>query len=246
MKILAITQARVSSSRLPGKILLPLGEGTVLDLHLIRILKSKLITKLVVATTHESGADEICRIATQNNCDYFKGDLDDVLNRFYQASLIEKPDYVIRLTSDCPLIDHTLIDDLIYKFQESNVDYAANCLGETLPDGMDVEIFSFKSLEIAWKEAKLNSEREHVTSYIRNCGKFKILPVDYSPSLGRFRLTLDTIEDYNLLKILVENVGGNASMLEYVSYIQQNPEVLEINSKFERNEGYQKSLKGDS
>lgn len=246
MKIVTITQARLSSSRLPEKVILPLGCATVLDLHLRRIKKAKLISKIIVASTFEEKSNLIKLIAEKNHCTFFQGDLNDVLDRFYQAVVHEKPDFIIRLTSDCPLIDPQLIDDLVSKFLASNADYAANCLNSTLPDGMDAEIFSFNSLEIAHREAKLKSEREHVTPYIRNSGKFNVLPIDYSPNLGSFRLTLDTKEDYNLIQKLVESLGENASMIDYINYLKVHPELLSVNSSSQRNEGYRNSLKRDN
>lgn len=246
MNILAITQARYSSSRLPGKVLKPLGTATVLDLHLKRIKRSKLINQFVVATTNEAESVEIELIAKKNQFNCFHGSLDDVLDRFYQAAKKFQPDYVLRLTSDCPLIDSFYIDDLINKFLEKKVDYASNCLKPTLPDGMDAEIFTFLSLETAWKEAKKKSEREHVTPFIRDCGKFKIESVEYPFDFGKFRLTLDTVEDYDLLLKIVQKVGEDATMKDYVHCLIKNPEWLKLNSKYERNEGLKKSLQEDT
>lgn len=246
MKILAISQARFSSSRLPGKVLLPLGTGTVLDLHLKRIKKSKLITDFAAATTNEPEAGQIEKIALQNDFSCFRGSLDDVLDRFYQCAKSVKPDLVVRLTSDCPLIDPYYIDDLIKNFLNKKVDYSANCLNPTLPDGMDAEIFSFAALESAWKEATKKSEREHVTLFIRNCGKFKIDSLEYPLDFGKFRLTLDTSEDYNLINKLVTKVGESGSMQDYIQCLIEHPEWLTINSQYERNEGLKKSLLKDN
>lgn len=245
MKILAITQARISSSRLPKKVLLKLGKETVLDLHLKRALKSKHIEKMIVASTDEMGCEEIKKVAVNQNCDFFLGSLVDVLDRFYQASLPYNPEHVIRLTSDCPLIDPELIDDLVEKYLNSSADYAANFIGESLPDGMDVEIFKFSALEKAWNEAKKKSEREHVTPYIRDSKKFVVEAIDYLPKLGHFRLTLDTEDDYKLLKELVDKVGEDKRMKDYVDYLIKHDDIFQINSKIKRNEGYQKSLERD-
>ena len=244
-KILAITQARYSSSRLPGKVLKSLGSGTVLDLHLKRIHQSKLINQFVVATTEEPESAEIEAIAARNNFECFHGSTDDVLDRFYQTARKYNPDYVVRLTSDCPLIDPFYIDDLIKTFLLKKVDYAANCLNPTLPDGMDAEIFTFNALETAWRDADKNSEREHVTPYIRNSGLFKIQSVEYPLNWDSIRLTLDTTEDYELISKLVSVVGEDGTMNQYVKCLKLNPEWLKINSKYERNEGYLKSLKND-
>jgi spore coat polysaccharide biosynthesis protein SpsF len=246
MKIMAITQARYSSSRLPGKVLMPLGSGTVLDLHLKRIKKSEFINHFVVATTQEPQSGEIETIAQNNNFKCFHGSLDDVLDRFYQAAKDFKPEYVVRLTSDCPLIDSRYIDDLIKKFLDRNVDYAANCLKPTLPDGMDAEIFTFAALETAWKEATKKSDREHVTPFIRDCGNFEIYSVEYPLDLEKFRLTIDTQEDYVLIKKLVDEIGEDATTEEYSQCLIKNPEWLKINSKYKRNEGLKKSLQEDN
>lgn len=246
MKVLAITQARFSSTRLPGKVLLPLGQGSVLDLHLKRLKKAKLINQFVVATTEEPEAELIKAIATRQGCDAFNGNLTDVLDRFYQAAKKYKPDVIVRITSDCPLIDSFYIDDLLEKFKANKVDYAANCVEATLPDGMDAEVFTFESLELAWKNAKKNSEREHVTPYIRDSGKFKLLHVHYKPDLSQYRLTLDTKEDYQVITNLVNECGEGASMQDYIGYLKAHPEVSHLNSQYERNEGLKKSIRNDS
>lgn len=246
MKVLAITQARYSSTRLPGKVLLPLGDGVVLDLHLKRIKKSKKITDFVVATTHEPESAQIQNVASKQGFDVFCGDLNDVLDRFYQAAVKIKPDVVVRLTSDCPLIDPIYVDDLIEKFLGASVDYAANCVEPTLPDGMDAEVFNFSALEKAWSLAQKPSEREHVTLFIRNSGLFKVLNVKYQPDLSQYRLTLDTPEDYQVISELVKSCGENASMQEYVRYLDTHQNLKNANSQYERNEGLKKSLLKDS
>lgn len=242
MKIIAITQARFSSSRLPGKVLKSLGSATVLDLHLKRVKKSKLITQVVVATTDEVQSVEIEMIAKRNSVDCFHGSLHDVLDRYYQTAKQYNPDYVVRITSDCPLIDPLYIDDLIKTFLEKKVDYAANCINPTLPDGMDTEIFTFAALEDAWKNAFLGSDREHVTPFIRNNDQFQTYSLEYSDKLGNYRLTLDTQEDYDLISKLVDTVGEDASVEDYIQCLKKNPEWIEINSKHERNEGLKKSI----
>lgn len=238
--IVAITQARFSSTRLPGKVLKQLGSQTVLDLHLKRIKKSKKITTHILATTTESEAKEMVAIAQRQGFLFYQGEINDVLDRFYQSVKDKRPDYIIRLTSDCPLIDPKYIDDAIEKFLAAKVDYASNCLNPTLPDGMDVEIFTFGALEDAWKNAVLKSEREHVTPYIRDCGKYKLLSIEYPMNYENLRMTLDMPEDYKVLSILVENCGEEASLECLIDYLISHPEVVEINSIFQRNEGYRK------
>jgi len=245
MKIMAITQARYGSSRFLGKVLKPLGTSTVLDLHLRRIKKTRLINAFAVATTQEPESNEISLIAKDNGFDVFKGSLHDVLDRYYQAARIQNPDFVVRVTSDCPLIDPNYLDELVEKFLAGEYDYGSNCLRPTLPDGMDAEIFSFSALEEAWLLAKKNSEREHVTPFIRESSKFRKFSLEYPLDRSSYRLTLDTQEDYQVIKKLVENCGAEAKMEDYVHYLDTHPDLKSINHHFQRNEGYKISLEND-
>jgi len=246
MKILGITQARVSSSRLPGKVLQKLGTETVLGLHLSRLKRSSRVSQWIVATTEEPESQKIVEIATKHGVQAVRGSLNDVLDRFYKATMVFKPDVVVRVTSDCPLIDPIYLDDLINQFFEARVDYAANCLHPSLPDGMDAEVFTFSALETAWKEAKKASDREHVTPHIRDSGKFTVKSVEYPVNWGTFRLTLDNPEDLDVLSLLVERCGEQAELQEYVAFLEKNPKVCEMNAHLKRNEGYRRSLEGDS
>ena len=173
MNIIAITQARVSSSRFPSKILNTINGESLLEIHLKRILKSKLISQLIVATTKEEGVDKIINIATKCNVNYFQGNLNNVLDRFYQSVKNKKANYIVRLTSDCPLIDAELIDKVIRYTIDKNLDYCSTGLEEIFPDGQDVEVFKFSALEKAWKEATLNSDKEHVTPYIHKNSTYR-------------------------------------------------------------------------
>lgn len=251
MKILAITQARIGSSRFPAKILKEINGESLLELHLNRILKSKLISKLKVATTTELDAIKIVEICNRLSIETYRGSVENVLERFYLTALPEKPDWVVRLTSDCPLIDPEVIDKVILHATTNNCDYVSNTLKPTFPDGIDVEVFKFSSLEKAMKEAQLLSEKEHVTSFIwknssylgnsifsSDCVKNDI---DYSD----FRLTVDTIEDYNLLKKLIEELGPDKHWIDYVNFLKENDEIKKINSNSIRNEGYKKSMSND-
>jgi spore coat polysaccharide biosynthesis protein SpsF len=251
MKILAITQARYGSTRLPAKILKEVNGQTLLETHLTRILKSKLITKLMVATTKEEGAEHIINVARKLNVDTYQGSVNDVLDRFYNAAKLENPDYVVRLTSDCPLIDPQVIDDAINVILEKDCDYVLNGIPHTYPDGIDVEVFKFSALEQAYKEAELESEREHVTPYIwknstlKGNTKFKGANLLNEKDYSSYRLTVDTAEDFELIKLLLERLGNNKGWKDYVDYIDEHKEVLEINSMYTRNEGYKKSLLND-
>ena len=250
MKILAITQARIGSTRLHEKILLKVKNKSLLEIHLERILKSKNINKLVVATTNELHLDKITKICEKLDVAYYKGSTNNVLDRFYKASLDENPDWIVRLTSDCPLIDPQLIDKVIDYVVSKDVDYGSNTLIEKFPDGQDVEVFKFSALKIAWDDAKLNSDKEHVTTFIKNNSDFNkrklFKAVNYlsNKDFSKIRMTVDNPEDFELIKILISNLGFDKSWLEYTHYIINN-HLQKINSDIVRNEGLIKSLLND-
>jgi spore coat polysaccharide biosynthesis protein SpsF len=150
MKIIAITQARCGSTRLPNKVLKKINGETLLSIHLSRILKSKKIDQLLVATTTEPADGAIEEVAKSMGLPYYRGSVSNVLDRYYQAAKPHHPDWVVRLTSDCPLIDAGLIDKIIDKAIELDVDYCSNTLDPTYPDGMDAEVFKYSALEKAW------------------------------------------------------------------------------------------------
>lgn len=253
MKILAITQARYGSTRLPAKILKEVNDMTLLEIHLRRILQAKTISKLKIATTDEEGAKYIVEVADKVGVEYYKGSVNDVLERFYGAAVPEKPDYVVRLTSDCPLIDPSVIDEVVNYAISHDYDYVST-ESQSFPDGLDTEVMKFSALEKAYREARLQSEREHVTPYIRNNGSalggtlFK--SYRYPNPKGCFnandyRITIDEPEDFEVIKILIEQLGIGRGWKDYIDYLLDHPEVQAINSKFSYNEGYAKSLKND-
>lgn len=253
MKILAITQARYGSTRLPAKILKEVNGITLLEYHLRRLLKSTKIDKLKIATTGEEGSKFIVEIADKLGIEYHKGSVDDVLARFYETASPEKPDYVVRLTSDCPLIDPEVVDNLIDFTVNSDYDYVSTD-PESFPDGLDVEVFKFSALERAYKKANLKSEREHVTPYIwKNgtaCGGIMFKSFKFKNSAGNYnandyRITLDEPEDFEVIKNLIEVLGAQRPWIEYINYLVSHREVYDINSRFGNNEGYEKSIKND-
>lgn len=248
MKILAITQARIGSTRLPGKILKTINGKSLLEIHLKRILNSKLITKLKVATTTEPDAIQIVDICNKLGVETYSGSLNNVLERFYLTALPEKPDWVIRLTSDCPLIDPVVIDKTIHHAISKNFDYVSNTLQPTYPDGIDVEVFKFSALEKAYREAMLTSELEHVTPFIWKNSTYKggslftsdcvINEKDFSS----IRLTVDTIDDFQVIEKLIQLLGTDKTWLEYVNKLEDSPRIKQINARYQRNEGYKKSI----
>jgi spore coat polysaccharide biosynthesis protein SpsF (cytidylyltransferase family) len=252
MKILAVTQARVGSSRLPAKVLKEINGVSILAMHIRRILKSTAITKLIVATTEESGSDTICEICKQEGVTYFQGSLNDVLDRYYQTVVNEQPDYVVRITSDCPLIDPVMIDNVVTNTVSACADYGSNGFVTVFPDGQDVEVFKFSALEKAWREATLESDREHVTPYIwRNSslnGGNLFLSVNYTEDVnyGNVRMTLDESSDLEVIQALVYQFGVNEEWKVYADYYLSHPQIHQRNTHIERNEGYQKSLTNDN
>lgn len=251
MKVLAITQARYGSTRLPAKILKEVNGVTLLEIHLRRILQSKMISKLKVATTDEEGSKYIIGICNKVGVEFHQGSVNDVLDRFYQTALPEKPDYVVRVTSDCPLIDPDIIDLTIKTCIDGGYDYASNTLIPTYPDGMDVEVFKFSALEKAWKEANLLSEHEHVTPYIKNNSSvmggsmFKSFNVVNDVDLSALRITVDEQRDFEVIKVLIEGLGIEKHCSDYVDFLEKHSDVKDINSSIMRNEGYAKSLAND-
>jgi len=156
----------------------------------------------------------------------------------------------VRVTSDCPLLDPVLVDEVITFVQKKNVDYGSNAMIERFPDGQDVEVFKFSSLEKAWKNAKLFSEREHVTPYIRNnsngngCDLFTAINYPSILDFSKIRMTVDEVKDFKLIEILIQKLGTKKSWMDYTNYIIDN-NLGEINNNIMRNEGYLKSLKKD-
>lgn len=250
LNTILITQARTGSTRLPGKILREISGKSLLKIHLERLKKCKMISKIIVATTNKPEDAVIHKKITDWGLTVFKGSEQNVLDRFYQAVKNEKPDWIIRVCSDCPLIDPKLVDDIISFVQKKDVDYGANILVENFPDGQDVEVFKFQALETAWKNANLKSEIEHVTPYIRNNSDFnggsKFTAINYPCdfNFSKIRMTVDEIRDFELIKILIENMGINKTWLEYTNYIIKN-DLNKINNSIIRNEGLMKSIKND-
>lgn len=248
MRTIAITQARTGSTRFPGKVLMKLGSQSLLELHLQRILKSKKIDEVILATTTKPEDAVLADIGRRANVTTSRGSETDVLDRFYQAIVGKHADYVVRLTSDCPLIDADLIDRIIEYTVEKKLDYCSNTLDPTYPDGQDVEVFRFSALEKAWRDARLNSEREHVTPYIWKNSSYKggtLFTSDNfadGKSFAHLRMTVDEPRDLTLVKKLVEALGTDRTWLEYAEYILKNPHVQILNQEIVRNEGYTKSI----
>ena len=244
--ILGIIQARMGSTRLPGKVMKEI-EGKPLLQHMIeRVSKSKLVDEFVVATSSREIDTVIQHLCRRLNIRCFRGSENDVLDRFYQCarSFEPAPDYIIRLTADCPLHDPEVIDFVVQKFLEKKVDYMTNSFEPLYEDGFDVEIFTFSALEDAWKKTTKKSEREHVTPYIRNTGLFKIHKQKYLDSYN-YKLSVDSPSDFELIKQIFAHLCKSNKMFginEVVKLLENNPSLLELNKESIINAGYQKSL----
>jgi spore coat polysaccharide biosynthesis protein SpsF (cytidylyltransferase family) len=250
-QVLAVIQARMGSTRLPGKMLLPIvSKKGALELMLERVERAETIHKIVVATPispNDNGLVELCK---RLGCEYFRGDETDVLDRYYKAALaFGSPEVIVRLTGDCPLHDPVIIDKVVNCFLNSKADYVSNVDPPTYPDGLDTEVFSFSALEKAWKEARLKSEREHVTSYMRkHADAFKIINVECEKDLSGQRWTLDEKKDYELIEHIYKSLyvkNPAFGMEEILGFLAEHPELEAVNRHISRNEGYQKSLKED-
>lgn len=244
--IIAIIQARYSATRLPGKVLLSLDRKTVLENVVDRTRKAQGLDKVVVATSTAPEDDSIAKLCAEKDIDCFRGNLNDVLDRYYQAAKKFNADIIVRITADCPLIDPQIIDRAVSKFLSGKFDYVSTGrIKSTFPDGLDTEVFSFEVLSKAWKEAKLPSEREHVTPYIwKNPDKFKIFTLENDRDLSDYRLTLDEEEDYKLLQDIHTNVS-DLTTKNIIAYLDSHKKIGKINAKIKRNEGYAQSLKED-
>ncbi|MFA5317868.1 MAG: glycosyltransferase family protein [Patescibacteria group bacterium] len=245
-KNLCIIQARYGSTRLPGKVLKKVDGLTLLEYEIIRVKQAKKIDKIVIATTKNKSDKKIEELCQRIKIDCFCGSENDVLDRYYQCSL-EYPEYknVIRITGDCPLIDPVIIDKVISFFTKRKLDYTSNIELDTFPDGMDVEIFKKDILIETAKRAKLPSEREHVTYYIRKNKKYKKGNLTACNNWSHFRLTVDEPIDFEVIKFLIKNSKITDGYLDYISLLTKNPKVMLSNINIIRNEWKLKALKED-
>ena len=242
-----IIQARMGSSRLPGKALMKSDSGKPLLYYVINQLRycSK-VKNLVIATTTNQEDDEIEKFANDNSVNIFRGKEKDVLDRYFQCAKKYSFSTIVRITADCPLIDPQIVDKVIEKFFSGNYDFATNTLTRTFPIGTDVEVFSFSALNRAWENTQLPSEREHVTPYLRKEENFKIINVENDKNISNLRLTVDRIEDFELIKQILNNISINPIHLEDVlELFSRKPELIEINKHINHNEGFNKSLEED-
>ncbi len=241
--IIAVVQARMSSERLPGKVLKEVLGKPLIQYLLKRLSLVKKIDKIVLATSIDKANDPLDIFVRQMGVEVYRGSENDVLDRYYQAAKKYQPDAVMRITGDCPLIDPNICDRLISFFQKRQVDYAG--LTSRFAEGLDCEVFSFCALEQAWKEACLQSEREHVTLHIKNHkDRFRIIFMDNEQDDSCYRITVDNKEDFEVVRLVLESLKGqmNASWKTVKDFLNTHSHVMRLNAHVERNEGLRKSL----
>lgn len=239
MSVVCIVQARVGSTRLPEKVLKIICGKTVLEHDIDRLRKIKNIDEIVIATTDKEEDAKIVDEALRLGVKYFRGSEEDVLSRYYYAAKEYNADVVVRITSDCPLIDSEVSENIIqyYLDNQDKYDYVSNTIDRTYPRGLDTEVFSFKTLEKAFKESKLKRDREHVTPYIWDgSGFFNIFQYKNEKDYSRLRWTLDTEEDYILISKIYKqfNCKEYFSMNEIIEFLIENPELEKINKDIEQ------------
>jgi len=232
MKIAAIIQARMSSTRLPGKVLMDVGGETVLARVVRRLRRAALIEEIVVATTSSTADHLIVRECQRLSVRVFRGEENDLLDRYYHAAQGISAEGIVRITSDCPLIDPEITDNTIRSFQECRPDYASNALQRTYPRGLDTEVMTWDALARAWREARLSYQRVHVTPYIyENPDRFDILPVKGEADYSSHRWTLDTAEDLAFIRAVYDRVDNDDSFSwrDVLALLEREPELVELN-----------------
>lgn len=248
-KVVAIVQARAGSTRLPQKVLKSIAGEPMLWHVIDRLKKSKLVDEIVLATTIKEGDRPLLRIAEKSGIKGFAGSEEDVLDRYFRAATESRADVVVRITADCPLVDPEIVDAMIKRFSDGGFDYVSNIVKPTYPDGLDVEVFSYDALKRVWEGAKRSSEREHVTTYIRNHPKvFKIGNVEHEKDLSEMRWTVDTNKDLKFVREVYKRLykkGRIFLMRDVLKLLEKQPHLIEINKGIARDEGYLKSLRED-
>lgn len=250
MKYLALIQARCGSTRLPNKVLMDLCGKPALQRMIERVQQSRLIDEVAVITSIAKENLPLVALCARLGVRVGVGSEDDVLDRYYQTAKLLKPEYVIRLTADCPCFDAALLDSAIAGMKPET-DYCA-MLSESFADGLDLEIMRFSALERSWHEARHTYEREHVTQYIKHHPELFVLQ-DFVSPIGYFgdqRWTVDEPEDFAVVEKIYQHFlsGDKGERFDYqdiLQYMNTHPEVKALNRQFQRNEGLQKSIRED-
>lgn len=239
-KTAAIIQARTGSTRLPGKVLIELFGKTVLEHVIHRVQQTSLLDEIIIATTCATSDDPIVEIAKKCGVECFRGSETDVLSRYYHAAKHHGADVIARITSDCPLIDPHVNDDIIRYYHQHDYSIVLNAGDEpchrTYPRGLDIEVFSFGELEEAFFYASKPYEREHVTSYIFD-NKPKVYYYKNDADYSQYRWTLDTSEDLDFIKEVYKHFyrgSHNFYFKDILEFLRSNPQISQINSSVEQ------------
>ena len=230
--ISVIIQARMGSSRLPGKIMKEIIDKPMIEYLLDRVSKSKMINEIIVATSDKKENIEFIDFLKSKNVNYFVGDEEDVLCRYYLSAKKYNITDIVRITAACPIVDSKVIDNIVKKYIEDDVDYTSNIFPRSFPKGLDTEVFSFHSLFKAHNEANSVYDREHVTPYIRESGNFKVSNLSLDKDYSNYRLTVDWEEDLKLIKKIFNFFKPDIffNWLDVVDLLKKNPELIDINS----------------
>lgn len=231
-KVGAIILARMRSSRLPGKVMLSLRGKPALQHSITRLRKSKYLNNVIVATTSHESCDPIAQLCLRLGCKFYRGSEKDIVTRFEEASRIHNFDVVVRITGDCPMVDWTIVDDLIELYFENECDYCSNVLHRTWPKGFDVEVMNAKLLKEIKKNAR-GADRSHITTYFyqTNLGKFRMSNLDAPKELWHpdYRVTLDTLEDYTVLHTLFDILAPGFTAADVTQLLEISPCLRQIN-----------------
>lgn len=250
MKKVAIIQVRTASTRLPRKCMLQISGMTILEHIVKRLEHSEELDDICIATTEQPEDDHIEMLSRKLGTHLYRGSPDDVLDRFYHAAEKCHATVICRVTADDPFKDPSLVDQFIRRFQEEDCDYLSNTIEPTYPEGIDIEIFSMDALREAWQNAKLESEREHVTPYIwKQPNNFKIISEKYKKDLSSYRWTLDKPADFVFIQQIYDRLYQPDKlflMKDILAVLEREPWLKEINAGTVRNEGYLKSIKNET
>lgn len=245
-RAVAVIQARLGASRLPGKTLLDIAGKSLLAHVIERARACRSVREVVVATTDAPEDKAVLRAAADCGAEGYAGSRDDVLDRFYQAARLRRAEVVMRVTADDPFKDPRVMDRAAARLEEEpGLDYVSNTVTPTYPEGLDVEVFTFGALERAWREARLPSEREHVTPYIwKNPRLFRIAQIRHDKDLSALRWTVDHEADLRFAREVYARLykGGVFYMEEVLALLEKEPALARLNAGIARNEGYQASL----
>ncbi len=237
--IIAIVQARLGSTRFPNKTLKEINGKSLIEIQLYRLSKSQRIEKIIVATTTNEEDNILCSAIEKLGYEVFRGNEEDVLDRYYNAAQIYNPSIIVRSTGDCPLIDHEIIDEAIDKFKTEKVDYLNNVTPPKYPDGLDIEIFSFELLKEAWEKTVSKNDKEHVSPYMRKNDNIKKSFLIGNKDYGNMRLTVDEPDDFKVISEVINNFWPNLdfSFNDIVNLEKSNPSIFKYNNTIARDEG---------